>query len=74
MKYSVDLQCCVSFKGMRVYVCATSWTVAYHTPLSMEFSRQEYWSRLPFPTLGYIPDPGTELASPAFTGGFFFFF
>ena len=42
MKYSVDLQCCVSFKGMRVYVCATSWTVAYHAPLSMEFSMQEY--------------------------------
>ena len=34
-------------------------------PLSMEFSRQEYWSGLPFPTPGDLPDPGIELESPA---------
>ena len=33
-------------------------TVAHQVPLSMGFSRQEYWSRLPFPTLGDLPDPG----------------
>ena len=44
---------------------ATLWTVAHHTPLSMEFSRQEYWSGLPFPSPGDLPDPGVELRSPA---------
>ena len=38
--------------------------IAYHVPLSMEFSRQEYWSRLLFPTPGDLPDPGMELESP----------
>jgi len=37
----------------------------------MEFSRQEYWSRLPFPTAGDLPNPGIETASPALAGGFF---
>ena len=36
----------------------------------MEFSRQEYWSRLPSPSPGDLPDPGNEPASPALTGGF----
>ena len=40
-------------------------TVAYKAPLSMEFSRQEYWSALPFPSPGDLPDPGTEPKSPA---------
>ena len=43
-------------------------------PLSMKFFRQEYWSRLSFPTPGYLPNPGIEsasLASPALAGGFF---
>ena len=35
-------------------------TVAYQVPLSMEFPRQEYWSGVPFPTPGDLPDPGTE--------------
>ena len=39
--------------------------VAHQAPLSTGFSRQEYWSGLPFPSLGYIPDPGIEPASPA---------
>ena len=53
---------------------ATSWTVAAQAPLAMEFSRQEYWSVLSFPTPGYLPDPGFEtafFASPALAGGFF---
>ena len=50
------------------------WTVAQQVPLSMEFSRQEYWRGLPFPTPGDLPDPGVEPAapvSPASAGGFF---
>ena len=39
--------------------------VAHQAPLSMEFSRQEYWSGLPFPTPGDLPDPGIEPGSPA---------
>ena len=43
----------------------TLWTVAYQAPLSMGFPRQGHWSGLPFPSLGDIPDPGIEPASPA---------
>ena len=53
---------------------ATSWTVACQAPLSMVFSRQEYWSRLLFPSPGDLPDPGIEpgsLGSPALAGRFF---
>ena len=46
-----------------VELFATPWTVAHQTPLSMKFSRQEYWSRLPFPTPGDLPNPGIEPAS-----------
>ena len=41
------------------------WTVACQAPLSMDFSRQEYWSGLPFPSLGDLPNPGSEPRSPA---------
>ena len=50
------------------------WTEAHQAPLSMEFSMQEYWSGLPFPTPGDLSEPGTEsvsLVSPALAGGFF---
>ena len=43
----------------------TPGTVAYQVPPSMEFSRQEYWSGLPFPSLGDLPDPEIEPRSPA---------
>ena len=43
----------------------TPWTVTHHVPLSMGFSRQEYWSGLPFPPPGDLPDPGIEPGSPA---------
>ena len=49
----------------------TPWTVAQQAPLFMEFPRQEYWSWLPFPSPGALPDPGIEPESPALTGGFF---
>ena len=46
-------------------LCATPWTVARQAPLSMGFSRQEYWKGLPSPPPGDLPDPGVEHASPA---------
>ena len=49
----------------RVHFFATPWTVAYQAPPSMEFSRQEYWSGLPFPSPGDLLDPGIEPRSPA---------
>ena len=48
-----------------VWLFATPWTIAYKAPLSMEFSRQEYWSGLPFPSPGDLPNPGIESGSPA---------
>ena len=50
----------------RVRLFVTPWTVAYQAPPSMGFSRQEYWSGLPLPSPGDLPDPGTEPRSPAF--------
>ena len=50
--------------------CVTPLTVAPQTPVSMEFSTQEYWSGLPFPTSGDLPDPGIKTAIPAFAGRF----
>ena len=47
-----------------VQLFATPWTVAYQAPLSMGFSRQECWSRLPFPSPGDLPNPGIEPGSP----------
>ena len=49
-----------------VWVFVTPWTVAYQTPQSMGFSRQEYWSGLPFPSPGDLPDPGIKPRSPIF--------
>ena len=59
VKYSIvkSLSC------VRLFV--TLWAVAYLASLSMGFSRQEYWSRLPFPSPGELPDPGIEPGSPA---------
>ena len=49
----------------RVQLFATLWTVAHEAPLSMGFSRQEYWSELPFPSPGDLPNPGIKPESPA---------
>ena len=49
----------------RVQLFATPRTVAYQAPLSRGFSRQEYWSGLPFPSAGDLPNPGIEPGSPA---------
>ena len=58
----------------RVRLFAVPWTVAYQAPPVMEFSRQEYWSGLPFLSPGDLPDPGIEprsLMSPELADGFF---
>ena len=58
-----------------VWLSATLWTEAHQVPLSLRFSRQEYWSGLPCPPPGDLPDPGiepTSLMSPALAGGFFY--
>ena len=55
-------------------LCTPPWTATRQAPLSMKFSRQEYWSGLPLPSPGDLSDPGTEpasLVSPALAGGFF---
>ena len=64
------------FSRVRFFV--TPWTAAHQAPLPMGFSRQEYWSGLPCPPPGDLPDPGieptslTSLGSPAPVGSFFF--
>ena len=58
----------------RVRLFATPWSAAHQAPLSMGFSRQEYWSGSPFPTPGDLPDPGIKpfsLTAPALAGRFF---
>ena len=59
-----------------IYCCLVTqscdpWTIAYRASLSVGFSRQEYWSRLPFPSPGDLPDLGTIPTSPALGGRFF---
>ena len=64
--------CAQSLSCVRVF--STSWRVARQAPVSMRFPRQEYWSGLPFPSPGNLPNPGmdpTSLASPSLAGGFF---
>ena len=51
---------------------AAPWTVAFQVPQSMGFPREEYWSGLPFPSPGDLPDPGTEPASSSLLAGRFF--
>ena len=52
-----------SLSHVRLFV--TPWTVAHQAPPSMEFSRQEHWSGLPFPSPGNLPNPGIEPGSAA---------
>ena len=65
---------CMLSRFSRVRLCATLWTVAHQAPLSMGFSRQEYWSGLPCPPPGELGDPGIKPASfmsPALASRFF---
>ena len=54
-----------------VQLFATPWTVAGQAPLFVGFSREDYWSGLPCPSPGDLPDPGMEPGSPALAGKFF---
>ena len=71
LRPEVALSCSIEGRsggGLVVKSCltlVTPWTVARQAPLSMRFSRQEYWSGLPFPSPGDLPDPGIEPRSPA---------
>ena len=56
---------CVSVARSCPIICLTLWTIAWEGPLFIDFSRQEYWSRWPFPSPGDLPDPGIEPRSPA---------
>ena len=58
----LSIKCVVSY----VQLFTTPWIVAQQASVSMEFSRQKYWSRLPFPPPGHLPDSRIELTSPAF--------
>ena len=65
--------CVLSYFG-RVQLFETPWSVAHKAPLSMAFSREEYWNGLPCPPPGDLPDPGiepTSLMSPALASRFF---
>ena len=66
------LSCAQLLSHARLFLAP--WTVAHQAPLPMEFSRQEYWSGLPFPSPGNLPNPGIKSASPispALAGRFF---
>ena len=65
------LPCVCAYSLSQVQLFETLWTVACQAPLSTEFSRQEYWSQLPFPSLRDLSDPGIEtvsVVSPALAG------
>ena len=66
-KAMTNLQVKVSLSCVQFFV--TLWTVACQTSLSMGFSRQEYWSGLPFPSPGDLPDPGINPGSPTLPAG-----
>ena len=71
---TVYTECCEFFVLSCAQLFATLWTVDCQAPLSIEFSRQEYWSGLPFPTPRDLPNPGIKpvfLVSPTLAGGFF---
>ena len=62
---------CMRICFSRVQLSVTLWTVACQAPLSRRCPRQECWSGLPCPPVGYLPNPGIKLASPTLAGGFF---
>ena len=62
----LELVCqCVVLITQSCQLFVTQWTAACQAPLSMDISRQEYWSGLPFPSAGDLSDPGIKLRSPA---------
>ena len=67
---SYFLHVCTLKSFSHVQLCVTPWTVACQAPLSKGFPRQEYWSGLPFPSPGDLPDPGLKSMSLALAGTF----
>ena len=65
------MSCVVLSRSVMSSSLRLPWTVDHQAPLSMDFSRQEYWSGLPFLPPGHLPYPGIEPASPALAGRFF---
>ena len=63
--YRIVKQLLVLSHFSHVQLFVTPWSIAHQVPLSMEFSRQENWSGLPFPPPGHLPHPGIEPGSPA---------
>ena len=63
VRYNLHIYQCQLLSCVQLF--ATPWTIAHQAPLSMEFSRQEYWNGLPFPPPGDLPDPGVEPRSLA---------
>ena len=70
-QFCLQVLCVCAQLLSNVQFFAIPWMVACQAPLTMEFSRKEYWSWLPFPIPGDFPDPGIKPPSPALTGGFF---
>ena len=62
--YLDQVACVPAQLPSHVWLFVTPWTVACQAPLSMGFTREKYWSRLPFPSSGDLPDPGIEHTSP----------
>ena len=65
ISFKSPLRVCVLSRFSRVLLFATPWTEAHQPPLSMGFSRQGHWCRLPFPSPGDLPNPGIKPGSPA---------
>ena len=65
-----SVRICIQWNTQLYLTLCNPWTVACQAPLSMEFSRQEYWSGLPFPSLGDLPKPGIEPRSSALQADF----
>ena len=63
LKKAFKISVCYSLSLVQIF--ATRWTVVHQVLLSVEFSRQEYWSGVPFPSPGNLPDPGIQPRSPA---------
>ena len=74
MRFYTVLCVCASCRFSSIWLSVTLWTVTHQAPLSMRFSSQEYWTRLPYPPPGDLPNPRIKpayLTSPALAGGFF---
>ena len=75
-EFGIDMYLCACMLSCfsHILLCVTLWTVVFQAPLSMGFSRQEYWSQLPYLPPGDLPNPEiepTSLTSPALPSGFF---